>query len=88
MKLEFMVEGTEQFNSDIPYKIIESYTSPEYPYPSYDIYRVEVDDFSMIRVVNTVSNIEYQPDTLIKCRSGNEMVHYVSVWKPVESEVR
>lgn len=81
-----MVEGNEYYNSDLPYKIVESYTSPEYPHPSYDIYRVETDELTKIRVINDSSGVEYIPFETMECRSGNAIVKHVTIWTPYNAE--
>ena len=83
MKVEFMVEDNEYFNSDMEYKVVERYRQPEYPYGGYKIYRVETDDIKKIRVLNETSGIEYEPDTVEAYKNGNETVHYVKIWNPV-----
>ena len=83
MKIEFMVEDHQHFNSDLEYKIVESYYPNEYPYRGYDIYRVETDDIRNIRVCDTNSMIEYMPEQTIQCKDGNETIYYVSIWTPI-----
>lgn len=83
MKVEFMVEDTAYYNSDMPYKIVESY-DPEYPLHGYDIYQVETDNISNIRVVNETNGTEYEAEQAVECKDGGETVYVVSIWKPVE----
>ena len=83
MKVEFMVEENAYYNSDMEYKIVESYY-PEYPLNGYDIYRVETDDISKIHIVNETTGIEYEAEQVIKFKNGNETIYSVSIWKPVE----
>lgn len=85
MLVEFMVEDNEYFNSDMAYKIVERYRQPEYPYGGYEIYRVETDDIKKIRVVNNTTDIEYVPYKLETCKSGNDTVHFVKIWDPVNN---
>lgn len=81
MKVEFMVADNEYYNSDMEYKIVESY----YPdgMQGYDIYRVDTDDIRKIRVVNEASGTEYEAEQTTECKDGNEKIYYVSIWNPV-----
>lgn len=83
MKVEFMVEETEYYNSDMEYKIVESYRPDEYPSHGYDIYRVETDNISDIRIVNTISGTEYEAEKTIEWKDGCDTIYVVSLWKPV-----
>lgn len=84
MRVQFMVEDNERYLSDMPYEIVESYCSPEYPHHGYDIYQVETDNISSIRVVNETSGIEYKADEAMYCTDGRGAMFYVSIWSPVE----
>ena len=84
MIVEFMVEDNEYYNSELPFKVVEHYTSTEYPYSGYRIYRVITDDLTKIRVVNETSGIEYIPFETIEVEGGK--VKYVSVWTPNNAE--
>ena len=77
--VEFLVEGNQHYISDIPYKIVES-NYPAYPLIPYDIYQVQTDDFTKIRVV-WENGTEYMPDQLKKCKDG---VYFVTVWTPIQ----
>ena len=83
MIVEFMVEHTEHFNSDMEYDIVERYLPCSYPFIGYDILRVETDDIKNIRVINKTSGIEYVPSETETYKNGNETVHYVKIWDPV-----
>lgn len=83
MKVQFMVEANEYYNSEMEYKIVESYYPDEYPYNGYDIYQVETDDISNVRVVNKTSGIEYKAEEAKKFKDGNETIYYVSIWSPI-----
>jgi hypothetical protein len=50
MKIEFMVEHNHHYNSDLEYKIVDSYWSDDLN-SGYDIYRVEADSIADIRVI-------------------------------------
>lgn len=84
MKVEFMVEETEYYNSDMEYKIVESYQPEEYGCHGYDVYRVEADNISDVRIVNTVNGTEYEAEKVIECKDGSDTIYVVSLWKPVE----
>lgn len=84
MKVEFMVEDNAYYNSDMEYKIVESYYPDEYPQRGYDIYQVETDNLSDIHVVNETTGIEYEAEQATEFKSDNETMYYVSIWKPVE----
>lgn len=58
MKVQFMVEENAYYNSDMPYKIVESYYPDEYPCRGYDIYEVETDDIRNIHIVNHTNMTE------------------------------
>lgn len=75
--VEFMVEWNHTYNSDLEYKIVESYENPEIFNSGYDIYQVTTDDISKIRVIFG-NGTEYTPDQFIKCNDG---IYYVSIWK-------
>ena len=79
MKVEFMVESKDYYESDIPYTIVESYTDYDNPMMGYDIYQVETDDFRKIHIINGVTGIEYEADQVKKCKDG---VRVVTVWNP------
>lgn len=81
MKIEFMVEDHEYYNADMEYKIVESYRP--YGCCGYDIYRVETDKISDVRIVNTKTGIEYEAEQTKKCKDGNETIYVVSVWRPI-----
>lgn len=76
---EFMVDYSQYYISDMPYKIVETY-EPEYPLIGYDIYQVQTDDFTKIRVV-WKDGTEYMPDQVKKCKDG---VYVVTVWTPIQ----
>lgn len=78
--IEFMVEWNHEYNSDLDYKIVESYENPEIFNSGYDIYQVTTDDVSKIRVI-FANGTEYTPDRLIKCNDG---IYYVGLWKPID----
>ena len=84
MKVAFMVEENSYFNSDMKYEIVERYRYDGEIYMAYDIYEVETDDFTKIRVVDESSDIEYVADTVEPAKRGNEIVYYVTVWTPVK----
>ncbi len=84
MKVEFLVEENEYYNSDMEYKIVESYYPDEYPQHGYDIYRVEAENLSDIHIVNTTTGIEYEAEQAMKCKDGNEDVYVVSIWNPID----
>lgn len=76
MKVEFMVEYGEFYNSDMNYKIVESGND-------YDIYRVETDDISKIHVISK-NGSEYVAEQTMKFKNGKETMYYVSIWGLVE----
>lgn len=80
MKVEFLVEDTAYYNSDMEYKIVESYHPDDLACQGYDIYRVETNNISDIRVVNEVTGIEYEAEQATKCKDG---IYVVTVWNPV-----
>jgi hypothetical protein len=82
MKVEFMVEDNAHYNSDMEYKIVESYYPDEYPHRGYDIYRVEADKLSDVHVI-FANGTEYEAEEAIRFKDGNETVYYVSLWNPV-----
>lgn len=82
MKVEFMVEDTHQYISDMEYEIVESYSPEEYGLRGYDIYRVEADNISDVRVI--MNGTEYFAESAIKCKDGSETIYVVTVWCPVE----
>lgn len=84
MKVQFLVEENEYYNSDMPYKIVESYCSDEYPCRGYDIYEVETDDIRNIRVINHTNMTEYEAEDVVKFRDDKETKYYVSLWNPVQ----
>jgi hypothetical protein len=81
--VEFMVEENAYYNSDMEYKIVESYYPEEYGQHGYDIYRVEVENISDIHIVNETTGIEYEAEQADKFKNGSETVYYVSIWNPV-----
>ena len=83
MKIQFMVEDNSYYNSDMEYKIIESYYPEEYPQHGYDIYQVETDNISNIHIVDC-NMIEYEAEQTIKFKNGDETIYYISVWKSAE----
>lgn len=82
---EFMVEDTAHYTGDLPYKITESYHPMGNFGIGYDIYQVETNDPSEIRVVFK-NGIEYTPDNqFIKAKDSNRTVYVVAVWKPINN---
>lgn len=81
IKVEFMVADNEHYNSDMEYKIVESY----YPdgMQGYDIYRVETENVSDVRIVNTVTGTEYFAEQTMEYKDGADTIYYVSVWCPL-----
>jgi hypothetical protein len=77
-----MVESNAYYNSDMEYKIVESYYPDEYPYIGYDIYRVEANNLSDVHVV-FADGTEYEAEDAKQYKDGNETVYYVSIWRPV-----
>jgi tRNA A37 threonylcarbamoyladenosine biosynthesis protein TsaE len=65
------------------YKIVESYSPEEYDQHGYDVYRVETDNISDVRIVNKVNGTEYFAESAIKCKDGNETIYVVTVWCPL-----
>jgi hypothetical protein len=82
MKIEFMVEDNAYYNSDMEYTIVESYYPEDYGIHGYDIYRVETDNISDIRVIFG-NGTEYEAEEAIPFKDGNETIYSVSIWKPV-----
>ena len=73
LTVEFMVERYDHYNSDLPYKIVESYND-------YDIYQVKTDNpFNDIRVISA-SGTEYVPDQLLE---WSDVIFYVNIWTPL-----
>ena len=83
MKVQFLVEKNAYYNSDMDYKIVESYYPDEYPCRGYDIYEVETDDIRNIHIVNHTNMTEYEAEDVVKFRDGKETKYYVSLWNPV-----
>lgn len=75
--VEFMVESNQEYLSDMPYRVVDSYNDG---FSGYDIYQVETDDISKIRVLWENTGIEYAPDRTEICKDG---VYVVTVWKPI-----
>lgn len=82
IKVEFMVADNEYYNSDMEYKIVESY----YPdgMQGYDIYQVETENIRDIHVINHTTGIEYEAEQTIPYKDGNETIYHVSIWNPVQ----
>ena len=83
MKVQFLVEENAYYNSDMPYKIVESYYPDDPRCKGYDIYEVETDDIRNIRVVNLTSHTEYEADEVLDFKDGDETKYYVALWNPV-----
>lgn len=79
MTVRFMVEFSNEYDSDMEYKVVESYTDCEYPWCGYDIYEVETDNVKKIRVI--MDGVEYMPLFTSKDKDG---IRYVDAWTPVE----
>lgn len=82
MIVQFMVEDNQYYNSDMEYKIVESYYPDEYPYNGYDIYEVETDNLSDIHVI-FANGTEYEAEQAMKFRDGNQTKYSVSIWSPI-----
>lgn len=78
--VEFMVESNQEYLSDMPYRVVDGYNDG---FNGYDIYQVETDDISKIRVLWESTGIEYVPDRVERCKDG---VYVVTVWTPINAE--
>lgn len=80
MKVEFMVEHGAEFASDMPYKIVETYS---YNGSGYDILLVETDDFRKIHIVDS-DGTEYEAEKVMRGKRNNETVYGVTLWNPIK----
>lgn len=83
MIVQFMVEENHYYNSDMEYKIVESYYPDEYPYHGYDIYEVETDNIKNIRVI-FANGTECEAEQVMKFKDGNQTKFHVSLWNPIQ----
>ena len=70
--IEFAIDWKSEYISDMEYQVIMSYEDSEC-----DIYRVETDDESKIRVIFP-NDVEHMPYRLSMFSDG---IYYVSCWK-------
>lgn len=82
MTVQFMVEDNQYYNSEMEYKIVESYY-PEYPLCGYDVYEVETDNIKNIRVI-FANGTEYEAERVTKFKDGKQTKYAVSLWNPIQ----
>lgn len=80
-KYSFMVADNEEFISDIPFEIVDGYWNDEMN-GGYDIYLVETDDPTQIRVLYD-NGLVYEPCDVFETVHGDVIINHVYTWNPI-----